>query len=71
MEEDDKSLLCKNTLQHFAESVGCKLSQPRLERIVPRVERYFEDIKTLQEVDISDVEPDFIFSIRQELSNEG
>jgi len=48
-----------------------KISEDRLERVMPRVERYLQDIDELDEVDISEVEPAIIFPMKQEENDEG
>ena len=53
-------------LRRFAKSVGVKLSEARLERIAPRVERYLEEVNRLQDMDVSEVEPAVTFSMKLE-----
>ena len=71
MEQSEKSRLSQDTLRRFAEFAGVKFSEARLERIVPRVERYLEDVNTLEEVDVSEAEPATIFSMKQEWNEAG
>ena len=71
MEQSEKSRLSQDMLRRFAEFAGVELSEARLERIVPRVERYFEAVNTLEEVDVSEAEPAIIFSMKQEGNDEG
>ena len=66
MEQSEKSRLSRDILRRFAEYAGVELGKSRLERIVPRVERYLEDVNTLEEVDVSEAEPATIFSLKQE-----
>ena len=66
MEQSEKSRLSQDILRRFAEFAGVKFSEARLERIVPRVERYLEDVSRLEEVDVSEVEPTVIFSMKKE-----
>ena len=66
MEQNEKSRLSQDILRRFAEFTGVELSEARLERIVPRVERYLEGINTLEEVDVSEAEPTIIFLMKQE-----
>ncbi len=62
--------LSSETLRRFAEVAGLKFSDTRLERMVPRVELYLEEVDKLQEVDVSDVEPDIVFSAKPEETDE-
>ena len=49
--------LSPEALSELASAAGVELPEERLERIVPRVERLFEEISHLDEVDVSGVEP--------------
>lgn len=70
MEQSERLRLSQNTLRRFAELAGVKFSEDRLERIMPRVERYLGDVSRLEEVDVSEAEPAVVFSMKQELDNE-
>ncbi len=71
MEQSKRPRLSQDTLRQFAELAGVKFTEARLERIVPRVERYLDDVNRLEEVDLSEVEPAVIFSTKQEGNDEG
>ncbi len=71
MEQNKTQGLSQDTLRRFAKFARVKFSEARLERIVPRVERYLREVNRLEEVDASEVEPAVIFSMKQERNNEG
>ena len=71
MEHSERPRLSRDTLQRFAEFARVKFSEARFERIIPRVERYLEDVNRLEEEDISDAEPAVTFSMKQELQDDG
>lgn len=70
MEQSERPGLSQNTLRRFAELAGVKFSEDRLERIMPRVERYLGDVSRLEEVDVSEAEPAVVFSMKQESNDE-
>ena len=70
MEQSKTQGLSQEILRRFAEFARVKFSETRLERIFPRVERYLNEVDGLEEVDISEVEPAVIFSMKQEWNNE-
>jgi len=57
--------LSKKAIGELASAVGVELPEERLERIVPRVERFFEEVRHLDEVDVSGVEPAYNLPARQ------
>ena len=65
MEQNERPKLSQDTLRRFAELAGVKFSEARLERILPRVERYLGDVSRLEDVDVSEVEPVIIFSMKE------
>ena len=69
MEKSKSPELSKDILQQFGGLAGVKFSEARLERMVPRVGRYFEDVNRLEEVDVSEAEPVVIFSMERESSD--
>ena len=66
MEQSERPRLSHDILQQFAEFAQVKFSESRFERIIPRVERYLEEVNRLEEVDVSEIEPAVIFSMKQE-----
>lgn len=71
MERSERPKLSYDTLRRYTEFARVKISEDRLERVMPRVERYLQDIDELDEVDISEVEPAIIFPMKQEENDEG
>ncbi len=65
MEQSERPRLSPDVFRGYAEFAGVKFSVDQLERIIPRVERYLKEIKRLEEIDVGEVEPAIIFSIKQ------
>lgn len=70
MEQNERPALSREILQRFLEFKGLKFNDERLERIMPRVQRYLDNINSLEEVDISEAEPAVIFLMKPEPDNE-
>lgn len=63
MNEKRKSRLSTEALRQFAQLAGVEFTDARLERVLPRVERYLEEVKSLDDVDLNEVEPVVRFSV--------
>lgn len=61
----DRKRLSPEALSELASAAGTQLPEERLERIVPRVERFFEEIRRLDEVDLSGIEPAYNLPLGQ------
>ena len=66
MEQSERPALSREILLRFAEFKGVKLDEERLERIMPRVKRYLENVSRLEELDVRAAEPAVIFLMEQE-----
>ena len=71
MAKSERPELSLDTLRRYAEFARLNFSEDRLERILPRVQRYLNDIDELDEVDVSEVEPAVIFPMKKEEEDEG
>ena len=66
MEQSERPGLSQDALRECAKLAGVRFSEARLERILPRVEHYLEEMDSLEEVDVTEVEPAISFFIKQE-----
>ena len=63
MDENGESRLSTEALRQLAQLAGVEFTDARLERVLPRVERYLEEIGRLDNIDLSEVEPAVRFSM--------
>ncbi len=56
----DSHQLSRAALRGMAEYAGLDFDEARLERILPRLERYLADIGELDQADLATAEPAFI-----------
>ena len=52
--------LSPEALKQLSDLLGLNLGRDRLERLAPRLAGFFQDIRTLEEIEVGDEEPDFI-----------
>lgn len=71
MKQSESPKLSQDILRRYAEFARLKFSEDRLERMLPRVERYLNDIDELDEVDVGEAEPAIIFPMKKEEEDEG
>ena len=71
MAKSEKPELSLDTLRRYAEFARLNFSEDRLKQILPRVQRYLNDIDELDEVDVSEAEPAVIFPMKKEEEDEG
>ena len=62
MEPNESLKISLDSMRRLADYAGVKLTEERLERTRPRLELYLNDVRRLDEVDITDIEPAVNFS---------
>jgi len=61
-----KSKVTKATLKVMAESCGLSLSDERMEHLLPQMQAIVDSMAKLDEMDLGDTPPAFVFHIRPE-----